>query len=492
MNVKVEALDQHKVSLAIELPAEAVQKGFKQAVARIANQVRIPGFRKGKASRKVLEMHFGKEAVVAEAKDIVINGALSEAMQQEKIIPITQADVKEDLFSETEGAKFTATFVKRPEVELGEYKGLEAAHEEPEISDAQVEAEMKKAAEQSARLEKAEEGAILAKGDYAVIDFKGFVDGKPFEGGEGKTYPLEIGSQSFIPGFEEQLEGHKAGDDVEVKVTFPETYFVDALKGKEAEFKVHINDVKRKQLPALDDAFAKSISQFDKMDDLKASVKQQMQLQAIQQAEEAYHEALVAQAVANAKVDIPQEMVEQRIDEIVEEISMNLESRDMKLADYLKNIGQTEEQLRKNYEKTAEEQVRQGLVLETIAEKEELDVTNQDLSMEVYSMAHQFNADPKDVMKIIKEEGRVNMLINSVLRKKAAAFIYGAAKKAEADKKEAEEAPAAEAAAPKTEGDFNAMTVKDLKAYAQEKGIAIESKAKKAEIIDTIMAAEKE
>ena len=486
MNVKVEALDQHKVSLAIELPAEAVQKGFKQAVARIANQVRIPGFRKGKASRKVLEMHFGKEAVVAEAKDIVINGALTEAMQQEKIIPITQADVKEDLFSETEGAKFTATFVKRPEVELGEYKGLEAAHEEPEVSDAQVEAELKKAAEQSARLEMAEEGAVLAKGDYAVIDFKGFVDGKPFEGGEGKTYPLEIGSQSFIPGFEEQLEGHKAGDDVEVKVTFPETYFVDALKGKEAEFKVHINDVKRKQLPALDDAFAKSISQFDKMDDLKASVKQQMQLQAIQQAEEAYHEALVAQAVANAKVDIPHEMVDQRIDEIVEEISMNLESRDMKLADYLKNIGQTEEQLRKNYEKTAEEQVRQGLVLETIAEKEELDVTNQDLSMEVYSMAHQFNADPKDVMKIIKEEGRVNMLINSVLRKKAAAFIYGAAKKAEADKKDAEEA------APKTEEDFNAMTVKDLKAYAQEKGIAIESKAKKAEIIDTIMAAEKE
>lgn len=205
MNVKVEALDQHKVSLTIELPAEAVQKGFKQAVARIANQVRIPGFRKGKASRKVLEMHFGKEAVVAEAKDIVINGALSEAMQQEKIIPITQADVKEDLFSETEGAKFTATFVKRPEVELGEYKGLEAAHEEPEISDAQVEAELKKAAEQSARLEMAEEGAVLAKGDYAVIDFKGFVDGKPFEGGEGKTYPLEIGSQSFIPGFEEQL-----------------------------------------------------------------------------------------------------------------------------------------------------------------------------------------------------------------------------------------------------------------------------------------------
>ena len=492
MNVKVEALDQHKVSLNIELPAEAVQKGFKQAVARIANQVRIPGFRKGKANRKILEMHFGKEAIEAEAKDIVINGAINEAMQQEKLIPVTQAEVKEETFSEKDGATFTATFVKRPEVELGDYKGLEAEHTNPEITDDQVNEELKKAAEQSARLEKAEEGAVLAKGDYAVIDFKGFIDGKPFEGGEGKTYPLEIGSQSFIPGFEEQLEGHKAGDDVEVKVTFPETYFVDALKGKEAEFKVHVNDVKRKQLPELNDEFAKSISQFETMDELKASIKQQMQLHAIQQAEEAYHEALVAQAVANAKVDIPQEMVEQRIDEIVEEVKMNLESREMKLEDYLKNIGQTEEQFRKNYEKTAAEQVRQGLVLEAIAEKEDLQVTNQDLSMEVYSMAHQFNAEPKDVMKIIKEENRVGMLVDSVLRKKAAAFIYGAAKKAEADKAEAaaEEAPATEEAS-KSEEDLNAMTVKDLKAYAQEKGIALESKAKKAEIIETILAAEK-
>ncbi len=499
MNVKVEALDQHKVSLSIELPAEVVQKGFKTAVARIANQVRIPGFRKGKANRKILEMHFGKEAIEGEARDIVINDALNDALKQEKLIPVTQPQVKEEKFSEKDGATFTATFVKRPEVELGEYKGLEAKHENPEITDDQVENAMKQEAERRARLEKAEDGAILAKGDYAVIDFKGFVDGKPFEGGEGKTYPLEIGSQSFIPGFEEQLEGHKAGDDVEVKVTFPETYFVEALKGKEAEFKVHISDVKRKKLPELNDDFAKAVSQFETLDELKASVKQQMQLQAIQQAEEAYHEALVAQAVANAKVDVPQEMVEQRIDEIVEEVKMNLESRDMKLDAYLKNIGQTEEQFRKNYEKTAAEQVRQGLVLEAIADKEDLQVTNQDLSMEIYSMAHQFNADPKDVMKIIKEENRVSMLVDSVLRKKAAAFIYGAAKKAEADKKEAdeevekaEEAPVAEATetAAKSEEDLNAMTVKDLKAYAQEKGIALESKAKKAEIIETILAAE--
>jgi trigger factor len=488
MNVKVEVLDQHKVSLAIELPAEVVQKGFKTAVSRIANQVKIPGFRKGKASRTILEMHFGKAAVEAEAKDIVINDALNQALRDEKIIPVTQPEVKEDKFSEKEGAAFTATFVKRPEVELGEYKGLEAEEEKPEISDDQVMAEIQRAAEQSARLEMAEEGAVLKKGDYAVIDFKGFIDGEAFEGGEGKTYPLEIGSQSFIPGFEDQLEGHKAGDDVDVKVTFPESYFVDALKGKEAVFKVHINDVKRKQLPALDDAFAKSISQFETMDELKASLKQQMQLHAIQQAEEAYHQKLVNQAVANAKVDIPHEMVEQKIDEIVEEIKLNLEAQNQKLEDYLKRINQTMEQLRKNYEKTAEEQVRQGLVLEAIADKEDLQVTNQDLSMEVYSMAQQFNADPKDVMKIIQDENRVNMLITSVLRKKASAFIYGAAKKAEADKKAAAET--AEAAPAEAAGDLSSMTVKELKAYAAEKNIAIDSKAKKAEIIDAIKAAE--
>ena len=489
MNVKVEALDQHKVSVGIELPAEVVQKGFKRAVARIAGQVRIPGFRKGKASRKILEMHFGKEAVEAEAKDIVINEAIQQALADEKLIPVTTPEVKEGKFSETEGADFTATFVKRPEVELGEYKGLEADKENPEITDDQVMERLKGAAEQNARMEAVEEGAVLGKGDYAIIDFKGTIDGEPFEGGEGKTYPLEIGSQSFIPGFEDQLEGHKAGDDVTVKVTFPETYFAEALKGKEAEFQVHVNDVKRKKLPELNDEFAKSISQYETMDELKAAVKQQMQLSAIQQAEEAYHEALVSQAVANAKVDIPQEMVEQRIDEIVNEITLNMESRNSTMDDYLKSIGQTMEELRKNYETMAADQVRQGLVLETVADKEGLEVSNEDLSMEIYSMAHQFNADPKDVMKIIRDENRVGMLVNSVLRKKAAAFIYGAAKKAEADKKEAEkEAPAVEEAP--AAADYESMTVKDLKAYAADKGIALESKAKKAEIIETIRKAE--
>lgn len=442
MNVKAEALDQHKVKLTIEVTAEDVQKGFKQAVARIADQIRLKGFRKGKAPRKVLEMYIGKEGVASEAEDIVANQAMNEALREQKLVPVTTPEVNTVSFSETEGAVFTAEFVKQPEVKLGEYKGLTAHHAHPEIPDEAVEAQLKRAAEQGARLE-VKEGAELEKGDYAIIDFQGKIDGQPFAGGEDKTYPLEIGSQSFIPGFEDQLVGHKAGEDVLVKVTFPADYFVKDLAGKEAEFSVHINDVKRKVIPELNDEFAKSVSKYDTLDELKASLKQQMQLRAFQDAEEAYHNALVDQAVANAEVDIPQEMVEQRIDEMIQEMKLNIEANKSTFEDYLKTINKTEADLRKDYEATAKETVRQSLVLSAIAEKEDLKVTDQDLSMEVYSMAQQFGADPKDVVKIIKEENRVGMLIASVTRKKAAAFIYGAAKREEEAADKAEEAPAA-------------------------------------------------
>ena len=499
MNVKVKALDQHKVQLTIEVPADVVVKGFKEAVARISNQVKIQGFRPGKAPRKILEMRFGKEAIVQEAEDIVINRTLNDAVTQEKLVPVTTPNVEKKYFSEAEGTSYTATFVKEPEVTLGEYKGLKAAHENPEITDEMVMEQLKRAAEQSARLEKAADDTVLAKGDIAVIDFKGSIDGKAFEGGEGKTYPLEIGSQSFIPGFEDQLKGHKAGDDVLVKVKFPEAYGVKELAGKAAEFSVHINSVKHKVIPAIDDAFVKSVSQYETVDELKKNIKQQMQLQALQGAEEKFHKALIEQAVKNASVDIPREMIDKRIDEIVEEVKLNLEAQEMNFPTYLKNMGKTEADFRKTYDKIAEDQVREGLILAEIAKKENLNVTNQDVNLEIYSMARQFNADPKDVVKIIKEEGRANMLYQSVLRKKAAAFIYGAAVKEEkAQENEAEKVKKADKEVSKKEtkkaepakSSLASKTVKELKAYAEEKGIAIDSRAKKAEIIEAIEAAE--
>ncbi len=430
MNVKTEAIDQHKVKMTVEVGAEEVQKAFKRAVSDISSRINLKGFRKGKAPRKILEMYIGKDSLAGEAENILINDTWGRALDSEKLTPVTRPEVETSKFSETEGAVYTATFVKEPEVTLGEYKGLSVPHEHPEISDEAVMEQLTEAAKQNARLEVAE-GASLAKGDYAIIDFKGTVDGKAFAGGEGKTYPLEIGSESFIPGFEDQLIGHKAGDDVTVKVSFPEDYFVKDLAGKDAEFATHISDVKRKVIPEMNDEFAKSVSKYDTLEELKNSLKQQMELRALQAAEEAYHNALVDLAVSNAKVDVPVEMIEARIDEMIEEMKLNVEAGEGKFDEYLKAIGKTEADLRKDYKEPAEETVRQGLVLSAIAKAEDLKVTNQDLNMEVYSMAHQFGADPKDVVKIIRQENRLNMLIASVTRKKAAAYIYGAAKREE-------------------------------------------------------------
>ena len=265
---------------------------------------------------------------------------------------------------------------------------------------------------------------------------------------------------------------------------------MDTLAGKEAEFAVHINDVKHKVIPVIDDAFAKSVSRHETLDELKESLKQQMQLRAFQQAEEAYHQSLINQAVANSEVDIPQEMVDQRIDEIEQEVKLNMEAQGMDFDKYLSNMGKSEEEFRQSYNKTAEQQVREGLVLAEIANVEKLEATNQDLNMEVYSMARQFNAEPKDVIKIIRDENRAGMLYNSVLRKKAAAFIYGAAVKEESKKEETTKKTEA-LAKEKKESPLAAKTVKELKAYAEEKGIALDSRAKKADIIATIEAAER-
>lgn len=458
MNVKTEAIDQHKVKMTVEVGAEEVQKAFKRAVSDISSRINLKGFRKGKAPRKILEMYIGKDSLAGEAENILINDTWGRALDSEKLTPVTRPEVETSKFSETEGAVYTATFVKEPEVTLGEYKGLSVPHQHPEISDEDVMAQLTEAAKQNARLEVAE-GAALAKGDYAIIDFKGTVDGKEFAGGEGKTYPLEIGSESFIPGFEDQLVGHKAGDDVTVKVAFPEDYFVKDLAGKNAEFATHIVDVKRKVIPEMNDDFAKSVSKYDTLQELKDNLKQQMELRAMQAAEEAYHNALVDLAVANAKVDVPVEMVEARIDEMIEEMKLNVEAGEGKFDEYLKAIGKTEADLRKDYKDAAEETVRQGLVLSAIAKAEDLKVTNQDLNMEVYSMAHQFGADPKDVVKIIRQENRLNMLIASVTRKKAAAYIYGAAKR-----EETKEAPAEEKKAEVKEEKPKATKAKTTKA----------------------------
>lgn len=430
MNVKVENLDQHKVKITVEVPADDVVKGFKQAVSRFANQVKLKGFRKGKAPRKVIEMYLGKEAIEGEAKEIVFNRALDQALRDEKLVPVTQPEVNAESFDEQNGSTFTATFIKRPEVKLGAYTDLEAVRTNPVITDEDVMVQLKQTAQANARLEVAKD-AELKNGDFAIIDFKGTVNGVAFEGGEGKAYPLEIGSGSFIPGFEDQLKGYKAGDDVVVKVTFPTEYFAKELAGKDAEFAVHVCDVKQKVLPAIDDDFAKSISKQETLKDLMETMKAEMQGRASYQANQAYRQALVDLAIANAEVDIPQEMIDQRLDDMIGEIRHNIEAQGQSFDRYLKQLDKTVDDLRKDYAEMAEKNVREGLVLNAVADKEEIHPTEQDINMEVFTMAQQFNADPREVVKIIQQENRVGLLIDSVTRRKVASFLVEKAKKEE-------------------------------------------------------------
>ena len=411
MKATVNPVDQHVVTLTIEVPAAEVDKGIKQAVKRIANQVNIPGFRKGHAPRRVLEMNFGKEAILEEAFEVLASQNYSAALRENDIVPVSEPEIEREQFEEGKDLIFKAT-----------------------VTDEQIEEQLNNIREQQAKMVVAEEGATIQKDDFAVIDFAGSVDGKPFDGGEGKSYPLQIGSGSFIPGFEDQLIGAKAGDDVTVKVTFPEDYFVAELAGKEAEFKTHIHDIKRKELPELNDEFAKEASSYETIGELKNDLRAKMEEEASRRAIDTYNADLIQAAVKNATVDIPEVMINDRVEQMIQELAMNMEGRGLKLDDYLKFSNKTIEDLRSEYKDSAAENVRADLVLDAIATAEGIEVTPDDMNREIFIMAQNFGADPKEVWDIIAKEGRVAMLAGSVARKKAARFIIDNAKGAEAAK----------------------------------------------------------
>ncbi|MBS5936143.1 MAG: trigger factor [Veillonella sp.] len=434
MKATLKNVDQHVVELTIEVPAADVAAGIKAAVKRIASQVNVPGFRKGKAPRNVIEMNYGKEAVLNEDYDFLVNQNYTAALQENKIVPVSQPEIEQVQFEEGKDLIFKATVTKRPDVKLGDYKGLDAKKEEAKVTDEQIQDQLKNIAEQQAEMVVADKDAKVEQGDFAVIDFKGTVDGKAFDGGEGKSYPLQIGSGNFIPGFEDQLVGAKAGDDVTVKVTFPEDYFVADLAGKEAEFATHIHDIKRKQLPELNDEFAKANSSYETIAELKADLRKKMEEDAERRAVDAYNGELIKTAVENAEVDIPEVMVADRVEQMIQELAMSMEGRGLKLEDYLKFSNKTVEELREEYKETAAENVRTDLVLDAIAVEEKIEVTPDDMNREIFMMAQNFGANPQEVWDIIAKEGRVSMLAGSVARKKAARFIVDNAKGAEAAK----------------------------------------------------------
>lgn len=427
MNVTVERVE-NEATLKITAPAAEVNAGYKKAVQKIADQANIPGFRKGKAPRAIIEMHYGKEAVKQEAFEIVANKAYSEALNQEKLIPVSDPKVEESTFEEGKDMELTIKVTLKPEPELGEYKGLHVEKKEFEVTDEQVDAQIKDMMGRDAKMVVAEEGAVIEKGDFAIIDFAGTVDGEPFSGGEGKGYPLEVGSNSFIPGFEDQLVGLSKGDSTDVEVTFPEDYFVKDLAGKEAIFKVNIQDVKRKELPELNDEYVASKTEFKTVEDLRANYKERMQKAAEANAKAEYEHELIDLAVANAKFSVPEIMIEDKISQMVEEMKMSLESRKMSLDMYMQYTGLDMAKIRENQRPVAEENVKTDLVLDAIAKAEDIQVDMADVDAEIAAISAQHGASPEEVKKIIKGNGTMGLLLANILRRKAAHVVIDSAK----------------------------------------------------------------
>lgn len=427
MNVTTEKIENHKVVLTIEVPAEELDKGIKAACKSLANRVNIPGFRKGKAPRRILEMNIGKEAILDEAFDRVAQKAFDEALKQENLDPVDRPQVDIVTLEEGKDVVFKATITPVPEVTLGEYKGLKVAKDAVEVKDEQVEEQVKNILNHHAKMVDAEEGATVANDDFITLDFKGEVDGVAFAGGEGKDYPLQIGSHSFIDTFEDQLVGLKVGEEKDVNVTFPEEYHAKDLAGKAAVFHCKINSIKHKEMPELTDEFVKASTSYESIEDMKAKLRENIEKNAQREADTKRRNEILKQATDNITVDIPEVMVENRVSNMIQELSVNLESQGMNLDAYLKYANMDMAKLREQYKESAAIAVKTDLMLDAVAKAEDIKVENADINAEIALLAATYGTTPQEVSKIIKKNHSIGNLVATVLHKKAANFIIDSA-----------------------------------------------------------------
>jgi len=423
MKVTAENIDNQQVVLEIEVSADEWGKAIQQAVKKVANQVNIPGFRKGKAPRRILEQHVGQKALLDEAYEIAAPKAFDAALKEQKIELAAYPKFETVTAEEGKPLVFKATVTPKPEVQLGEYKGLKIAKKTAEVTEEEVDKHIEQMRDRQAQMVEAPADAVVADGDFTTLDFKGFVDGEAFDGGEGKDYPLQIGSKSFIPGFEEQLIGAKIGEEREVKVAFPEDYHEKKLAGKPAVFKCTVRTIKHKELPALDDAFAAKVSVFKTLAELKQDVRAKMEKTAATKAENDRRAEAIQQAADNITVTVPPVMVDDRVTQMIQELSMRLEQQGLKFEQYLQYSGTDIAKIREDYRENAEKNVRTDLMLEAVAKAEGVKVEAVDLDSEIAMMAQAYGATVEQVRKIIQEQGRIGDLAVTVLRRKTAQLI---------------------------------------------------------------------
>ncbi|PSL44005.1 trigger factor [Salsuginibacillus halophilus] len=405
--------------LTINVDAEKLDEGLDQAFQKVRKQVNVPGFRKGKVPRKVFEQRFGVESLYQDAVDAILPQAYAAAVDEAGIEPVDQPDVDIKEIEQGQGVVFEATVTVKPEVQLGEYKGLEVEDMNTEINDEDVEEELKQQQEKHAELVVVEDGAV-ENGDTAVIDFKGFVDGEAFEGGEAENYSLEVGSEQFIPGFEEQLVGMRADEEKDVVVTFPEEYHAEELAGKEATFQTKLHEVKRKELPALDDEFAKDASdEVETLDELRAQIKERLENEKAQEKENHIKDTLVEKASDNAEIDIPDAMLVTEADRMLQEFGQRLQSQGMSLDMYYQFAGTDEDGMKEQFKPEAEKRVQMNLVLEAIAEAENVEVSEEDIENELDKMAEMYQRDKEEIRSLVQMQGGNDMLKNDLRVQKA-------------------------------------------------------------------------
>ncbi|MDD7390083.1 MAG: trigger factor [Lachnospiraceae bacterium] len=423
MSVTVETLEKNMAKLTITVSADEIEKAMQAVYQKNRSRYSVPGFRKGKVSRSVLERMYGKGLFYEDAVNSVMPEAYEKAVEESGLDVVSEPDIK---FVETDPEKdlvFTAEVAVKPEVVLGEYKGVEVPKADLTVTEEDVLAIIKKEQEKNA-VNVNVEGRAVQSGDIATIDFEGFVDGVAFEGGKGEDYPLTIGSNTFIPGFEDQIIGHEIGTEFDVNVTFPEEYQAEELKGKAAVFKVTVKKIEEKQLPELDDEFAAEVSEFETLAEYKAHVEKAEKERKEVAAEQAKEEAAIQKAVENAQMDIPEAMVNTEANNMIREFASNLERQGLKLDQYLEYFGQTQDGMREQMKPNALKRIQTRLVLEAVAKAEAFEISEDEINAEIKSMAEQYQMEEDQVKSMVNME----YLKEDISYKKASQLLVSEAK----------------------------------------------------------------
>ncbi len=403
---KTENANEVKMELTIEAKKfdEAIKKVYFESVKYIT----IPGFRKGKAPMNIVEKYYGKEIFYEDAFNDLVPKEMQEALKENNLEAVSRPDIEVTQIGKGQDLILVATFQIKPEVKLGKYKGIEIPKIEYNVSDEDVMHELEHMQDHNARIITVEERPV-EKGDIAVIDFEGFLNGEPFDGGKAEGHELEIGSNSFIPGFEDQIIGMKEDEERDIKVTFPEDYFSNELAGKEATFKIKLHEIKKKELPELDDEFAKDVSEFETLEELKNNIKEKKEKQNKDREKYEKQEAVVKAACENAEVDIPSGMIETEIDNMIYDMETRLSYQGIKLNKYLEMIGKKEEDIRKEYEQQAKDAIKSRLTVEAIVKEEKIEATDEEIDEKIKEMAKNYGKkeeelkDNENIRKYIKQ-----------------------------------------------------------------------------------------